>query len=357
MRLLVKAVHLRSILVTQLVLACVLGVKCAWTQASSASARPAHHTDDGFKNPYLSVDKPSSWAFIKAWLTGEMDFPDVPDDYRQHWQMADKALLHKPALEPRATLLGHASVLLQYDSLNILTDPVFSERASPFSFIGPKRYTPVALAWPDLPAIDIVVISHNHYDHLDVDTVRRLGNKPLWIVPLGIKAWLADQDIDNAIELDWWQSYQVGELKVMATPSQHWSRRAWLDANETLWASWAFIWPDFTAWFGGDTGYNEVQFKEIGHKLGKVDLAMIPIGAYEPRWFMKNQHVNPEEAVRIFQDINARHAFGIHWNTFVLTTEPVAQPPIRLQSALVRQGIDAARFKAINIGATWQAGD
>ncbi|PID42317.1 MAG: MBL fold metallo-hydrolase [Proteobacteria bacterium] len=344
-------------LVTPFLSACILATLCLSAKASANPERPLHHTDDGFKNPYLDVDKPSSWEFVKAWLTGDMDFPDVPENYHQRWQKADKALLHRPAITPRATLLGHSTVLLQYGSHTILTDPVFSERASPVSFAGPKRYTPVALARADLPEIDIVVISHNHYDHLDADTVEQLGNKPLWIVPLGIKAWLADQDIDNAVELDWWQSHQVGELRIMATPSQHWSRRGLLDANTTLWASWAFIWPEFTAWFGGDTGYNEVQFKEIGEKLGSVDLAMIPIGAYEPRWFMRNQHVNPEESVRIFNDINARQAFGIHWNTFVLTTEPVSQPPIRLKQALDQQGIDHTRFRAINIGATWQPGD
>lgn len=331
----------------------------AWVAlfASTAIAeqtKPAHHTDDGFKNPYLDTTKPSSWAFAKAWLSGEMNFPEAPPNYRASWQKADKALLHAPTHRAQATLLGHSTVLLQVGGMNVLTDPMFSQRASPLSFAGPRRYTPLALNPADLPPIDVVVISHNHYDHLDVDTVAILGNKPLWVVPLGIKAWLAEQGITHAVELDWWQSHRVGELELMATPSQHWSKRTLFDTNKTLWASWAFIWPTFTAWFGGDTGYNTIQFKDIGEKLGAVDLAMIPIGAYEPRWFMKSQHVNPEEAVRIFKDINAKEAFGVHWNTFVLTAEPLNDPPLKLDQALDKHKVERSRFKAINIGATWQ---
>jgi N-acyl-phosphatidylethanolamine-hydrolysing phospholipase D len=250
---------------------------------------------------------------------------------------------------------------------------MFSERPFLTQSFGPKRYTPVALTIEQLPNIDIIVISHNHYDHLDVNSVKALtsssfikntnGTQPLWLVPLGLKKWFAQFDVTNIQEMDWWQKIAVGDLTIQAQPSQHWSRRSIFDTNESLWASWAFIWPasddeentadKFTAWFGGDTAYNPYQFKEIGQALEEVDLAMIPIGAYEPRWFMKTQHVNPLDAVEIFKDINAKSAFGIHWNTFVLTAEAVDEPPKALERALQKNGLDAELFQAMNIGATW----
>mgnify|MGYP002700697897 FL=1 len=185
------------------------------------------------------------------------------------------------------------------------------------------------------------------------------GSQPLWLVPLGLKQWFVQYEITNIEEMDWWQEFKIGDLTIQAQPSQHWSRRSLFDTNESLWASWAFIWPEseatekFTAWFGGDTAYNPYQFKEIGEALGQVDLAMIPIGAYEPRWFMKTQHVNPLDAVEIFKDVNAKSAFGIHWNTFVLTAEAVDEPPKALESALQKNTIDAELFQAMDIGATW----
>lgn len=317
--------------------------------------RPAHHTDNGFKNPYLKGDiNPGALAFIKARYFGEQQWPDEPQNYREFWQAADESLIHSLATKPRATLLGHSTVLLQYKELNILTDPMFSEHAFPVQFAGPKRYTPLALSPDQLPDIDIIVISHNHYDHLDVNSIETLGNQPLWLVPLGLKSWFAEQGIENVKEMDWWQTHQLGDLTITAMPSQHWSRRGLFDMNQSLWASWGFQWSDFTSWFGGDTGYNDIQFKEIGEALGSIDLAMIPIGAYEPRWFMKNQHANPSDAVKIFKDIKAKAAFGIHWNTFVLTSEPLAEPVYALTQALKDHQLESSQFEAMWIGASWQ---
>ncbi len=338
---------------------------------ASQEKPPAHHIKGKFRNPYLPADfQPSFIAFLKARLFDDMQWPAEPENYRQNWQAANLEKIHNPNFDiAQATLIGHSTVLLQYRGINILTDPIFSERASFSQSIGPKRYTPPALSIEQLPNIDIIVISHNHYDHLDVDSVKALtsakfvkninGTQPLWLVPLGLKPWFAQYDISNIHEMDWWQKFELGDLTIQAQPSQHWSRRSLFDTNESLWASWAFIWPEsennkrFTAWFGGDTAYNKYQFKEIGQSLAEVDLAMIPIGAYEPRWFMKFQHVNPLDAVEIFKDINAKSAFGIHWNTFVLTAEPVDEPPKALENALHKNGFNAERFQAMGIGETW----
>ncbi len=318
--------------------------------------RPAHHGDGTFRNLYLPDNhQPSSLAFLQARFLDDQAWPDEPQNHKKYWQKTDPDSIKQPDTEPRATLIGHSTVLLQYQGTNILTDPIFSDRASPFSFAGPKRYTQTSIGIEDLPPIDIVVISHNHYDHLDVATVRALGDEVHWLVPLGLKDWFAQFDVTNVTELDWWQSHVVDGVEIQALPSQHWSRRGLFDTNKSLWASWAFKWDNFTAWFGGDTGYNDVQFKEIGEALGRVDLAMIPIGAYEPRWFMKYHHVNPDDAVKIFKDINAQSAFGIHWNTFVLTAEAVDAPPKALAAALQLNQINPQRFQAINIGATWIA--
>jgi N-acyl-phosphatidylethanolamine-hydrolysing phospholipase D len=341
---------------------------------------PSHRIGDKFRNPYLPADfEPSFVSFLKARFFDDMVFPDTPENYRQHWQEANLEKIHNPNFnQAQATLIGHSTVLLQYRGINILTDPIFSERSSFSQSVGPKRYTPPALSIEQLPNIDIIVISHNHYDHLDVDSVKALthssfvknvnAKQPLWLVPLGLKEWFGQFNVGNIEEMDWWQTFTFnskssGELTIQAQPSQHWSRRGLFDTNKSLWASWAFIWPatddeanpneKFTAWFGGDTAYNPYQFKEIGQALGKVDLAMIPIGAYEPRWFMKPQHVNPLDAVEIFKDINAKSAFGIHWNTFVLTAEAVDEPPKALERALQQNGLDAKLFQAMNIGATW----
>jgi N-acyl-phosphatidylethanolamine-hydrolysing phospholipase D len=367
--------------------ACLSSEKIATEPANSQSTLdkapiakvPSHHFGDNFRNPYLAEDfQPSTIDFLKARFFGDMQWPDEPVNYSKYWQAADLDKIHNPNFnKAQATLIGHSTVLLQYQGINILTDPMFSERPFLTQIFGPKRYTPPALTIEQLPNIDIIVISHNHYDHLDVNSVKALtsssfikninGTQPLWLVPLGLKKWFLQFDVTNVKEMDWWQKFEIEYqpdhvLTIQAQPSQHWSRRSAFDTNESLWASWAFIWSGendssekgrFTAWFGGDTAYNPYQFKEIGQALGEVDLAMIPIGAYEPRWFMKTQHVNPLDAVEIFKDINAKSAFGIHWNTFVLTAEAVDEPPKALKRALQKNELDTKLFKAMNIGATW----
>jgi N-acyl-phosphatidylethanolamine-hydrolysing phospholipase D len=265
------------------------------------------------------------------------------------------------AMQPAATWIGHASVLVQLGGINVLTDPIFSERASPVSFAGPRRAQPPGLALAELPRVDVVLISHNHYDHCDITSLQALnaqpGGPPLFLAPLGLKAWLADNGITNAVELDWWQQHSVAGVDIVLTPVQHWSARSFTDRLKTLWGGYALFARDFQVFFAGDTGYSR-DFADIRARFAArqgahgFDLALIPVGAYEPRWFMAEQHVNPEEAVRIHRDLRARKSLGIHWGTFELTDEPLDEPPKALSRATAAAGVPEDEFGVAAIGQT-----
>jgi N-acyl-phosphatidylethanolamine-hydrolysing phospholipase D len=229
------------------------------------------------------------------------------------------------------------------------------------NFAGPQRQQPPGIELRDLPRIDIVLLSHNHYDHCDVDSLRRLnrqvGGPPLFIVPLGLKAWMAGLQISNVIELDWWQSHRTAQLEVIFTPTQHGSGRGLMDRNRTLWGGFAVIAPDLHLFFAGDTGYSK-DFAEISRRLadrqkdGGFDLALLPIGAYEPRWFMAEQHVDPVEALRIHIDLRAKRSMGIHWGTFELSDEALDKPPADLALARRTMGLPQDEFFVLAIGQT-----
>ncbi len=270
------------------------------------------------------------------------------------------------AMQPAVTWIGHATVLAQLGGINLLTDPMFSPRASPFSFIGPQRAQPPGVALADLPHIDVVVVSHNHYDHCDVDSLKTLatqaGGPPRFIVPLGLKAWMAGIGIDGAavVELDWWQSHSVGGVEFVLTPVQHWSGRGLFDRMDTLWGGYAVFAPDLQLFFAGDTGYSK-DFSDIRARFadrqsesqgGGFDIALIPVGSYEPRWFMKDQHVNPDEAVRIHLDLHAKRSLGVHWGTFELTDESLDDPPLALAKARTRMKLADNDFFLMAVGQT-----
>ena len=236
--------------------------------------------------------------------------------------------------------------------LNLLTDPVFSPRASPLSWVGPRRVNPPGVPLEMLPPIDAVLVSHDHYDHLDEPSVRalhaRFGYHVIWFAPLGFAPWFARLGIHHVVELDWWEHGAIpladgGMLVVTATPAQHWCRRGPGDARR-LWCSFALraqsaTGPARSVFFMGDSGYCPV-FREVGEKLGPFDLSLLPIGAYEPRWFMQPAHMNPEEAVQTWLDLGGRGAFaGMHWGTFILTDEPVHEPPERVRAAWAERGL------------------
>ena len=258
----------------------------------------------------------------------------------------------------RVTMIGHASTLIQAAGLNILTDPVWSERASPVSFAGPKRVTPPGIEFDDLPPIDIVLISHCHYDHLDIATLQRLQahHAPLMIMPLGndtiINAAIPDA---RCVAADWWDRLDLDQgFSTTLTPAYHWANRWPTDVRMALWCGHHIATPAGVVWFVGDTGYGDGEiFQQLRNQLGQPDVALIPIGAYEPRWFMAAQHVNPAEAVRIFSDVGARHALGIHWGTFQLTDEARDAPQRDLTSALSASGISERRFAAAQAGVVY----
>jgi N-acyl-phosphatidylethanolamine-hydrolysing phospholipase D len=311
--------------------------------------RAEHHSADGFRNRHVSGAAKGLWDVLRWQLSKEARPIDkgtverVPIDF--------SAINHGDG-SSRLTWIGHSTVLIQSSGINILSDPILSERASPVSFAGPKRYTPPALQLHELPDIDFVVISHNHYDHLDRSTVEALGNSVQWLVPLGLASWFHELGIERVRELDWWEELRFGKVTFVATPSQHWSSRGLFDKNETLWASWVIMVGDERYWFGGDTGYNPHDFNEIGQRYGPFDLAVIPIGAYEPRWFMKQMHVNPQEAVKIHQDIRSMFSVPVHWGTFKLSDEAILAPARDLRAARKTFDIEEKYFPILRLGET-----
>lgn len=255
----------------------------------------------------------------------------------------------------RVTMVGHATMLIQVAGLNLLTDPVWSERASPFRFAGPRRVTEPGIDFDHLPPIDAVLISHNHYDHLDTATLRRLhrAHRPQMIMPLGTDATIRRAVRGaHAVTGDWHDRIPLAPgISVTLTPANHWSSRGLRDRRMALWSGFWIETPHARIWFAGDTGYGDgTVFRDIRARHGAPDVALIPIGAYEPRWFMADQHVDPEEAVRIFTDTGAKQALGFHWGTFQLTNEPREEPAERLIESLKAAGIDTGRFMPLAPG-------
>lgn len=325
-----------------------------------------HHTPEGFRNNYIAkVEKPMGHVLRWQWEAYRDGLPK-PAQTPTPTVAPDLALIkgYKANAQPLVTWIGHATLLVQAGGLNVLTDPVFSERASPLQIMGPKRAQPPGVAMDDLPPIDVVVVSHNHYDHLDRSSVlllaERGGGKTLFLVPLGLKPWMEKQGITNVVELDWWQHHDVNGVEFHLTPVQHWSARGLGDRSETLWGGWAVLSTDLHWYFGGDTAYSKDFIDTRAHFAprqtaalgGGFDLALLPIGAYAPRWFMKEQHANPEEAVQIHLDLGAKRSIGMHWGTFSLTDEPLDQPPMDLIEARAKHQMDEATFSVLKIGET-----
>lgn len=249
------------------------------------------------------------------------------------------------------TFINHVTFLIQTSGLNILTDPVFSNRVSPSRHIGPKRVRAPGLALEELPKIDLVLVSHNHYDHMDLPSIKHIAHthQPLFIVPLGNSHFLKKVGALNVIEMDWWQSHSIQTINVTLVPAQHWSSRNLKDRNRALWGGFVLQTQKHQIYFAGDTGYSG-HFQQIRERIGKVDIALLPIGAYEPRWFMQDQHLNPEDAVLAHIDLNAALSIGMHFGTFQLTDEGYDQPINDLKHALYKHNI--SNFSVLDVGQT-----
>ncbi|MBA2965589.1 MBL fold metallo-hydrolase [Ramlibacter sp. MAH-25] len=321
-------------------------------------ARP-HHTAQGFRNTTAvgAIDTPLSRLLRWRWEALRDGLPPPPraatpvvapdlDGLR-----ANAGGLEQPAV----TWIGHATTLVQADGLDVLTDPVFSDRASPVPFAGPRRAQPPGVALAELPPVDVVLISHNHYDHLDRASVVALDGRSkgrtLFLVPLGLRDWMQAQGIRHVVELDWWETHRVGAVTFQLVPVQHWSARSLGDRNRTLWGGWVARGPDLHWYFSGDSGYSS-YFGETRARGGPVDLALLAIGAYEPRWFMQAQHMDPAEAVQAHHDLGAGRSIAIHWGTFALTDEPLDQPPRDLARARHAAGLADDAFATLRIGET-----
>lgn len=311
-------------------------------------AKP-HHTSNGFCNQAESFS--ISYKDIRKWKKERHVVP--PEGgytrFKQRWyQDADFLLTDNSAI----WWLGHATALIRINNTTILTDPVFSERVSPVTFAGPKRFTPCASTIEKLPPIDIIVISHNHYDHLDYASMRQLIKRfpdVMIMVPLGLKKKMLKWGAKRVVELDWWQSAEADGVKLSAVPAKHWSRRALNDLNKTLWCGWMIEYCGHCIYFVGDTGYTS-QFVEIKQHFPQIDIALIPIGSYAPRWFMQNQHIDPQHALQLFQDVGCKRAIAIHWGAFELADEPLDEPPQLLQQLLVPAALSDSDFLVIKIG-------
>lgn len=277
-------------------------------------------------------------------------------DGAPEWMANDGAFLRENARHsiPTVTWIGHATLLVQVEHVTFLTDPTWSNRPSPVPLIGPKRYVKPGLKMENLPPIDFVVISHNHYDHLDLPTLRALAQlnpEVEFFVPVGNGDLLRQQGLKHVTELDWGQSTNYKGATIHCLPSQHWSKRSLRDTQKALWSSWAVTGDQRRFYFAGDTGYFP-GFKAIGQRLGPFDLVAVPIGAYEPRAMMRESHMNPEEAVDAAQDLGASRAVAIHFGTFDLSDEPLAEPPLRFKNAASSQALGEDNAWVLNIGET-----
>ncbi len=298
--------------------------------------RPAHHRPGGgFHNPPGSPPRRATLRDYLKFLLWDMrraKLPPLPDNLIAPDQ-PDIAALGDNQL----AWLGHACFAIRMGGKLVLTDPFLTRTAGPFG-LGPKRFLPAAAAPQNLPRLDLIVISHNHYDHIDAAALRAYrwrGETPV-VCPLGVGALMRRLGYGTVIELDWWENWQLDALTITALPAVHFSGRGPFDRDKTLWASMAITSPDRKLWFGGDTGYGQV-FREIGQRAGPFDLALVGIGAYEPRIIMEASHATPEEAITIARDIGATKALGMHWGSIMLTPEDPFEAPERFRAAALQQ--------------------
>jgi L-ascorbate metabolism protein UlaG (beta-lactamase superfamily) len=305
-------------------------------------ARSDHFNGKTFFNPGEASDR----GFLDL-LKWKMTSRAAP--WPERVEIAVQKLPPPPASDGVvATWVGQSTFVLRSATATILTDPMFSERAGPLPWLGPRRVAPPGVDLEDIPRVDIVLLSHDHFDHCDLPSLGLLGRRddPLVVAPLGHRRLLAGAGLRRIVELDWWETHAGGPAEVALVPALHWSRRRPFGTNKRLWGGFMLWAGGRLVYFVGDSGYREGLFPEIRRRCGAPDLALIPIGAYEPRWFMKAAHMDPEEAIRVHQEVGARRSIAMHWGTFQLTDEAREEPVRRLEAALG----DASGFVALPLG-------
>ncbi|MFN7982785.1 MAG: MBL fold metallo-hydrolase [Vicinamibacterales bacterium] len=287
---------------------------------------------------------------------GPTEVPKMLAETRQPWPSSlpvhqQRPAPHHPDAWVTLTFVGHSTFLIQTGGATIITDPVFSKRASPLSFVGPRRVRDAAVAIEHLPPIDIVLLSHNHYDHCDLDSLRYIRKRfdPVMVTPLRNGRIARKAGYHRVEELDWWEQTHATPLPVTLTPAQHFSARTPFDRNRALWGSFVVDVDSKRLFFAGDSGYAP-HFADVRARLGEVDLALLPIGAYEPRWFMRDIHMNPEEAVQAHLDLGSLHSVGMHFGTFRLTTEAIDEPLRALEEAKREKGVHQHAFRTLDFG-------
>ncbi|PIS00857.1 MAG: phospholipase [Chlamydiae bacterium CG10_big_fil_rev_8_21_14_0_10_35_9] len=305
-----------------------------------------------FSNPHIKKIKRSFWHVI-LWKLGFYDEikrrEKPPNNFSYPVEKKfDSAL-------PSVCWVNHCTFLVKVGGVTFLTDPILSKYCSPLPISSLKRKHPPGLELSDLPQLDCILISHNHYDHLDRKTVIKINAlypSAIWVVPKNLKSWFLKRNIRNIYELGWWESFSCNGTTITAVPAQHFSGRTIFDINKTLWNG--YVVESFTEnkkfYFSGDTGYNDKDFKEIGKKFNGIDLGIIPIGTYCPREFMKTVHINPDEAVRIHTEVSSKFSIGMHWKTFKLSDEPLELPPYDLYLAMKKVSLPFREFVAVEPG-------
>lgn len=308
-----------------------------------------HYDGKTFFNPGQKGDLKSFWQVLKWKMTADtVEWPEhVPNKNYPFRPIT-------PTEKVNATFINHSTFLIQLQGMNILTDPVYSERASPYTFVGPKRARLPGIPFEVLPKIDVVVISHNHYDHMDMETLKQLDAKfhPLFLVPLGDEKKLRKNGIQTVKAMDWWEEVKVRDVKITFAPAKHWSARELWDKNECLWGSFMIDSGNSKIYHAGDTGYGP-HFLDIKSRLGAPDLALLPIGAYMPRWFMKPHHMDPEDAVKAHIDLGSAKSIGMHFGSFQLTDEGIDEPETYLGRELQKYKIQPDKFIILDQGQAW----
>jgi len=334
-------------------------VACAYNLSQgegydAMETKPEHHTDTGFQNhPYVETAAPKGMLFYLRRVWGSIFTPSVPEGHSLSEEESTRLL---NSIEgDRISWLGHATFLIKVNGKTILTDPFLSEFASPVSWAGPRRYVNPGISLGNLPPIDIVIISHSHYDHLDDKTISSLNDKDgiNVLVPLGLRSFFSERGYKNITELDWWDSVSLGGIKLTSLPAVHDSARSTTDHNQTLWSSWAIKSEENNILFIGDSGYSNEIYDTVRETFKSFDYAILPIGAYEPRKLMWMSHVTPEEAVSIGVDVKAKTLIASHWGTVSsLSDEPPFEPPIRFSKSALENGFLMDNIWVMKVGET-----